>query len=56
MIEAVLDKGFAQGFQRTNAQVLRKEISFLIRLLKQDFLLGSQGVYTAPHSVAEALP
>lgn len=56
MIEAMLDKGFAQGFQRTNTQVLRKEMSFLVRLLKQHFLLGSQGVYTAPLSVAEALP
>lgn len=47
MTEAVLTKSFTQGFQRTNAQVVRKEISFLVRLLKQNFVLGSLRVHAA---------
>lgn len=54
MIEAVLGKGLAWRSQRTNAQILRK-ISFLFRLLKQNFLLGSQGSTLSLKPMTEAL-
>lgn len=49
MIEAVMDKGFSQGFHRTNAQVLRKEISFLVR-----FFLAAKGSTMPLNPVAKA--
>lgn len=55
MIEAVLDKGFAQCVQRTNDQGLRKEVSLLVRFLKQNCLLGSQGAILPFNPMAENL-
>lgn len=44
-----MDKGFSQGFHRTNAQVLRKEISFLVR-----FFLAAKGSTMPLNPVAKA--
>lgn len=48
-MKRLMDKGFSQGFQRTNAQVLRKEISFLVR-----FFLAAKGSTLPLNPVAEA--
>lgn len=50
-----MDKGFARCLQRTNAHVLRKEISFLVKLLKQNFIPESQGSTLPLNPLAEAL-
>lgn len=52
MVEALLNKGFARCFQKTDPQVLRKKkknSSLLVQFWKLNFLLGSEGVYPAPH-------
>lgn len=43
-----MDKDFVQGFQRTNAQVLRKDISFLV-----GFFLAAKGSTMPLNPLAE---